>query len=284
MEHSRRLRPAVAQAIEAGDVAAAATRRVADGNRDPDDTGPGAGSWVHRWRSRSPGSAVTPEQIERACEHVDEFVASVEIVNQHLTPDAQVDTSHDWTTRLRRSPGASAAVHNEVTATLADLGRLRTDIVLRRPPAEQDHDPGPDVSAAGESEPATSPRLSWTTVCIDCDDADRLAEFYCRLLGWQVTARDGRGWVQARDPDGGVGLNFQSEPGYRPPAWPEQRGEPAKMLHFEIMVDDVERGVAHALECGAAQAAWQPPDRDPARLRVMLAPAGHPSGLFSAGE
>src|SRR5687768_11901644 len=101
------------------------------------------------------------------------------------------------------------------------------------------------------------PTLRWTTVCIDCDDADGLADFYCRLLGWQVTARDGAGWVQARDPDGGVGLNFQSEHWYSPPTWPEKPPEQAKMLHFEILADDLKAAVAHAIAAGAVTAPHQ---------------------------
>lgn len=180
-----------------------------------------------------------------------------------------------------------ADVDNEAPATLSIPGRCRTNVVPGRPAASHSarHRPGPVATrSATKQDLVMSVRLTWTTVCIDCDDADRLADFYCRLLDWQVTARDGRGWVQARDPDGGVGLNFQSEPGHRPPVWPEQPGEPTKMLHFEIMVDDLERGLARALECGATQAAWQPPDRDPDRLRIMLDPAGHPFCLFTAGE
>ncbi len=133
---------------------------------------------------------------------------------------------------------------------------------------------------AGMSRPA----LRWTTVCIDCADADRLADFYCRLLGWQVTASDGPGWVQVGDPAGGVGLNFQSEEWYRPPTWPETPEEQTKMLHFEILVDDLDAAVAHATAAGATVAPHQPPDRDPGGLRVMLDPAGHPFCLFVEGE
>ena len=128
------------------------------------------------------------------------------------------------------------------------------------------------------------PNVRWTSVCLDCQDAERLADFYCRLLGWRITARNGSEWVQARDPSGGVGLNFQAEAWYRPPSWPEQPGEQAKMLHFEILVDDLEASVAHAVACGATVAPWQSPDRDGSRLRVMLDPAGHPLCLFVAGE
>jgi len=129
-----------------------------------------------------------------------------------------------------------------------------------------------------------APDIRWTTVCIDCDDAERLAAFYCRLLGWQVTARGGNGWVQARDPVGGVGLNFQAEDWYEPPTWPESPGDQAKMLHFEIMVNDLDAAIALAVDAGASIAEHQPDDRDRSRLRVMLDPAGHPFCLFVAGE
>jgi catechol 2,3-dioxygenase-like lactoylglutathione lyase family enzyme len=128
------------------------------------------------------------------------------------------------------------------------------------------------------------PAVQWTTVCIDCTDAERLADFYCHLLGWQVKARDGHGWVQVGDPNGGVGLNFQAEDWYQPPTWPEQHGGQAKMLHFEILVDDMDAAVSHATAAGATVAPHQPPDRDQSGLRVMLDPAGHPFCLFVAGE
>ena len=34
------------------------------------------------------------------------------------------------------------------------------------------------------------PSLRWTGVCLDCADAEELADFYGRLLGWEITARD----------------------------------------------------------------------------------------------
>ena len=58
----------------------------------------------------------------------------------------------------------------------------------------------------------------------------------------------------------------------------------AKMMHFEVLVDDLEAAVAVALTAGGSEVANQPPDRDPLRLRVMLDPAGHPFCLFVEGE
>ena len=120
------------------------------------------------------------------------------------------------------------------------------------------------------------PSLRWTGVCLDCADARVLADFYGRLLGWETTASDGDGWVAMRDPAGGVGLNFQAEAWYEPPVWPEQAGAQAKMLHFEIQVDDLNAAITHAVAAGARVASHQPGDRDQDQLRVMLDPAGHP--------
>ena len=113
-------------------------------------------------------------------------------------------------------------------------------------------------------------------VCVDCADAGELARFYAELLGWEITGQDGDDWINMRDPAGGVGLNFQAEPWYEPPVWPEERGAHAKMLHFEILVDDLEAAVAHAVAAGARVAPHQPDDRDQDELRILLDPAGHP--------
>ena len=120
------------------------------------------------------------------------------------------------------------------------------------------------------------PSLRWTGVCIDCADAEVLADFYGRLLGWEVTNRDGAGWVAMPDPAGGTGLLFQAEAAYRPPVWPEQPSGQDKMLHFEIQVDDLDAAVAFAVASGARLADHQPQPT----VRVMLDPAGHPFCLY----
>ncbi len=120
------------------------------------------------------------------------------------------------------------------------------------------------------------PAVRWTGVCIDCADAEELATFYGRLLGWEITDRDGEGWIAMRDPDRGVGLLFQAEAAYRAPRWPERADGQDKMLHFEIQVDDLDAAVAHAVELGARIADHQPQSR----VRVMLDPAGHPFCLY----
>ncbi len=132
--------------------------------------------------------------------------------------------------------------------------------------------------------PSTStpnrPFLRWTGVCLDCADADELAQFYRTLLGWEIAARDGADWITLRDPTGGVGLNIQAEAWYQPPVWPEQPGAQTKMLHFEIQVEDMDAAVAYAVATGARIAPHQPADQAPDELRVMLDPAGHPFCLY----
>ena len=129
-----------------------------------------------------------------------------------------------------------------------------------------------------------TPSITWTTITLDCADAEVLGAFYTRLFGWDIAARDGAGWVQLRNAWGGVGLNLQAEDSYEPPVWPEQPGRQAKMMHFELLVDDLDAAVQLVLGIGGTEAVHQPPDRDQTRIRVMLDPAGHPFCMFVHGE
>ena len=124
--------------------------------------------------------------------------------------------------------------------------------------------------------------VRWTGVCLDCADAQELADFYAELFGWEITSGAGTGWIQLGDPAGGVGLNIQAEEWYRHPVWPERPDSLDKMMHFEILVEDMEGAVARAVAAGATIASPQPADRDPNELRVMLDPAGHPFCLYTS--
>ena len=128
-----------------------------------------------------------------------------------------------------------------------------------------------------------APSIIWTTLTLDCADAEQLAAFYSSVLGWAITARDG-GWLHLGNPAGGVGLNIQAEGWYQAPVWPERPGDQSKMMHLEFLVDDLAGAVRLVLESGGSEAEHQPPDRDRERIRVMLDPAGHPFCLFAEGE
>ena len=116
------------------------------------------------------------------------------------------------------------------------------------------------------------PRLTVTGTNIDAPDANALADFYRRLLGW-TTRTEEPGWVVIQPGGGGGGtLSFQTETRYVRPVWPAGPGDQQMMMHLEIQVDDLEASVAHAVAQGATLAAFQPQED----VRVCLDPAGHP--------
>jgi len=121
------------------------------------------------------------------------------------------------------------------------------------------------------------PRMSLSAVVLDAPDARELADFYHRLLGWEIKADEGD-WVMLRRPDRGTSLSFQTEPHYVRPVWPGVEGRQLMMLHLDIEVDDLDEAGAHAVAQGAVLAEFQPQDD----VRVYLDPAGHPFCLWIA--
>ena len=121
----------------------------------------------------------------------------------------------------------------------------------------------------------STPRMTLSGIVLDSPDAQALASFYRRLLGWQ-TERDVPGWVKLSPPGGGPGLSFQSEPAYVRPTWPSRPDQQQMMLHLDIEVDDLETAGTHAVAAGAVLAEYQPQ----ADVRVYLDPAGHPFCLW----
>ncbi len=120
-----------------------------------------------------------------------------------------------------------------------------------------------------------APELTISTVNIGSSDAGALARFYQRLLSGRLTV-DEPGWAMVKPAGDGVALAFQSESPYVPPVWPTTPDQQQMMLHLEIRVTDLEAATAHALECGATLAEFQPQDD----VRVCLDPAGHPFCLW----
>lgn len=112
-------------------------------------------------------------------------------------------------------------------------------------------------------------------VVLDSPDANALAAFYRRLLGWEVE-EDEPGWVKLKAPEGGAGLSFQTEAAYVQPTWPAGPGDQQMMLHLDIEVDDLDVAGARAVAAGAVLANYQPQET----VRVYLDPAGHPFCLF----
>lgn len=119
------------------------------------------------------------------------------------------------------------------------------------------------------------PRMRLSTVVLDAPDARELADFYRRLLGWEINVDEGD-WVLLRRPDGGTSLSFQTEQSYERPVWPGAEGQQLMMLHLDIEVDDLDEAGTHAVAQGAVLAEFQP-QHD---VRVYLDPAGHPFCLW----
>ncbi len=132
------------------------------------------------------------------------------------------------------------------------------------------------------------PRFRISGPTLDAADPLALADFYARLLGWEIVEREGPrpgsppedGWAKLRSNIGDDKLEIQWSPGHRPPTWPPVEGEQQMMMHLDIAVDDLDAGIAWAVECGAAVAEHQPQ----ADVRVLLDPEGHPFCLFAAPE
>jgi catechol 2,3-dioxygenase-like lactoylglutathione lyase family enzyme len=124
----------------------------------------------------------------------------------------------------------------------------------------------------------SQPRLTISATVLGTTDPPGLAEFYSRLLGWDITWNE-PDWAMIKPPGGGTGLSFQLEPTHIPPVWPQRPGEQQMMMHLDVATPDLPASVAHAEQLGARQADFQPQDN----VRVMLDPAGHPFCLFIEG-
>jgi catechol 2,3-dioxygenase-like lactoylglutathione lyase family enzyme len=119
--------------------------------------------------------------------------------------------------------------------------------------------------------------MSITSIVLDAPDANELAAFYRRLLGWEVRSEE-PGWVTLRAPGGGAGLAFQEEARYIRPTWPAGPGDQQMQTHLDIEVHDMETACAYAAQAGASLAQFQPQEN----VRVFLDPAGHPFCLWIA--
>jgi len=128
------------------------------------------------------------------------------------------------------------------------------------------------------------PAMRMAGPVIESADPLALAAFYVRLLGWPIVEREdprpgdppGDGWAKIRSPAGDSKIEFQFADHYTPPVWPPVEGRQQMMIHLDIGVEDLDAGVAWALENGATLAEHQPQEG----VRVMLDPAGHPFCLF----
>ena len=76
-------------------------------------------------------------------------------------------------------------------------------------------------------------------IVVDCKDAGVLAEFYSKLLGWELTHQRANGWAAITSPSGMV-MAFQEIEEYQPPVWPWKEGKQGQMLHLDFYVENLE--------------------------------------------
>lgn len=118
-------------------------------------------------------------------------------------------------------------------------------------------------------------KIKMYSFTLDCKDAHELAKFYAVLLNWEVGFNDEEyAWVYAPGTHHGTypGIVFQRNSDYIPPVWPEKPEAQQQMAHLDFAVNDLEKAVQHAINCGATVADEQFSDS----WRVMFDPAGHP--------
>ena len=128
------------------------------------------------------------------------------------------------------------------------------------------------------------PELQLTSITVGTDDPHGLADFYRRLMGWQVTGDDppeggDPGWAQLKPRPGGAPgptLNFEGERRFRRPVWPSVEGGQNATQHLDIRVQDLDAATEWAVSVGAVLADLQPQDD----VRVLFDPSGHPFCLF----
>lgn len=110
---------------------------------------------------------------------------------------------------------------------------------------------------------------------LDCKNPYELAEFYAALLKWELPFQDEEYAIVA-PPGTNQGaypcITFQRNPEYQPPVWPEKPESQQQMAHIDFAVNDLEKAVQYAIQCGATIADKQFSDI----WTVMLDPAGHP--------
>lgn len=111
--------------------------------------------------------------------------------------------------------------------------------------------------------------INFGNITVDCDDEQKLCEFYHKLLGWEKGQMFGH---PALSNGNGIVLLFVEEEDYVPPVWPEENEKQQKQMHFDFQVPDVAAAVEYARSIGAAKAKSQ---FGGDKWVTMIDPAGH---------
>jgi len=118
-------------------------------------------------------------------------------------------------------------------------------------------------------------KIKMYSFTVDCKDPHELAKFYAALLGWEIVFfNEEYAIIGAPGTQQGTypGITFQRNSAYQPPVWPDAPEAQQQMAHLDFAVNDLEKAVQHAIDCGATIADEQFSDD----WRVMFDPVGHP--------
>jgi hypothetical protein len=105
------------------------------------------------------------------------------------------------------------------------------------------------------------------SVVVECPNAGKLASFYAEITGGTITYADEE-WAVVKGPGGRI--DFQTAPGYQPPAWPDPAS--SMQMHLDFDVDDLDAAESRVLAAGAIRLQADPDKH----FRVYADPAGHP--------
>ena len=105
-------------------------------------------------------------------------------------------------------------------------------------------------------------------IAFDCPNANALADFYEKIIGWQKEISSEE-WAALRTPEG-ILLVFQTVENYVPPTWSWKNGKQQQMAHIDFKVDNLQEAVEFILQCGETKSDVQYFDTS----TVMLDPAG----------
>lgn len=118
-------------------------------------------------------------------------------------------------------------------------------------------------------------KIKMYSFTLDCKDPNELAKFYAALLKWELIFGNEE-WACVAPPGTKQGaypcILFQGNAEYEPPVWPEKPEAQQQMAHIDFAVNDVDKAVQYAINCGATVA----DEQFSADWRVMFDPAGHP--------
>ena len=108
----------------------------------------------------------------------------------------------------------------------------------------------------------------WQALVIDCEDPDKLADFYQELLG-MIRVQEEDEWISIGDAADRPAVAFQRVDTLVRPQWPDP-WHPQQM-HVDVKVGDLDAGEAEVLRLGATRQSG-----GGKTFRVYTDPSGHP--------